>query len=224
MFSCSEDENKQEELSEEQLQFIREYEYVTFNFSPTSFGGSINEKWVGEIPIFLDGNITQEYEGIIQGELSRLNNYFTDGSELVLVGSMEQAQIHLYLGSEEDIQGLWPDMYPFISAGQFQGYALYNSGAGQIVNGRIWVKNSGMPIFRHELGHILGFGHASNRYCDNSGLEARSYMCSSLAQEYSSFDRAMIKTLYHPDIQPGLTFEALRPQVERLLLSGEIQF
>ena len=79
-----------------------------------------------------------------------------------------------------------------------------------------------MPIFRHELGHILGFGHASDSYCDNDVPEERSYMCSSLAQEYSSIDKAMFKTLYHPDILPGVTFDVLRPSIENLLLSGEI--
>lgn len=221
--SCSEDDNPPRELTEEQLLFIEEYEYVTFNFSPTSSGGSVNEKWIGEVSLFLDGDITSEYGQIINQEIAELNTYFTDGTSISLVDSLLDADVHLYLGNEEDIQNLWADMYPLISAGQFQGYALYNGGGGQIVNGRIWVKNMGMPIFRHELGHILGFGHASDTYCDNDGPEERSYMCSSLAQEYSSFDRAMFRMLYHPDILPGITFEQLRPEVERLLLSDEIR-
>jgi hypothetical protein len=224
LVSCSEDSPTIDELTEEQLLFIEEYEYVTFNFSPTSSGGSLNEKWIEEVPIFLDGAITPEYRQMVAQEISELNEYITDGTELILVDALSEADVHLYLGDEEDIQGLWADMYSLISAGQFQGYAIYRRGGGaQIVNGRIWVKNSGMPIFRHELGHILGFGHASETYCDNDGPEVRSYMCSSLAKEYSSFDEAMIKMLYHPDILPGLTFDELRPEVERLLLNGEIE-
>lgn len=227
IISCSEDndDNKAPEtLSAEQLEFIEEYEYVTFNFSPTSSGGSVNEKWIGEVPIFLDGNISGAYRQIVMDELSELNGYFTDGANLVLADNLEDALVHLYLGNEDEIENLWPDMYSLISAGQFQGYALYGAGSGQILNGRIWVKNDGMPIFRHELGHILGFGHASDPYCDNDGPEERSYMCSSLAQEYSIFDRAMIRTLYHSDILPGVPFGALRPEIENLLLSGEISF
>lgn len=216
--------NPVDELTEEQLAFIEEYEYVTFNFSPTSFGGSVNEKWIGEVPIFLDGTIDEGYRQDVTREIAELNTLITDGTQLTLVNNLSEADIHVYLGDEADIQSLWGDMYSFISSGQFQGYALYNGGGGQIVNGRIWVKNSGMPIFRHELGHILGFGHASDTYCDNDGPEARSYMCSSLSQQYSSFDRAMIQMLYHPDILPGLTFEQLSPEVERLLLRGEIEF
>ena len=81
----------------------------------------------------------------------------TDGSMLRLVNSVEASKIHLFLGNEDEIAGLWPDMYTLVSGGQFQGYALYNAGAGQILQGRIWVKNSGRPIFRHELGHILKY-------------------------------------------------------------------
>lgn len=220
--SCSETSNTPKELTSEQLEFIDEYEYVTFNFSPTSFGGSVNEKWIGEVPIFLDGNITEAYRQSIGQEISRLNGYITDGTRLVLVNNLNDAKVHLYLGVESEIQGLWADMYPLISGGQFQGYALFNAGSGQILSGRIWVKNDGMPIFRHELGHILGFGHASTPYCSGSG-PLRSYMCSSLAQEYSAFDQAMFKVLYHPDILPGLTFNLLRPDIEDLLLNGEIK-
>jgi len=149
---------------------------VTFNFSPTSFEGSVNEKWIGEVPIFLDGAINEGYRQDVTREIAELNKLITDGTQLTLVNDLSEADIHLYLSDEADIQGLWGDMYSFISSGQFQGYALYNGGGVQIVNGRIWVKNPGMPIFRHELGHILGFGHASDAYCDNDGPEARSYM------------------------------------------------
>ena len=223
LFSCSEDKKEPEALTAEEEAFITEYEYVTFNFSPTSFGGLVNEKWIGDIPIFLDGAITEAYIERINQELQLLNDHMTDGSMLRLVNSVEASKIHLFLGNEDEIAGLWPDMYTLVSGGQFQGYALYNAGAGQILQGRIWVKNSGRPIFRHELGHILGFGHASDDYCNNSGSQERSYMCSSLAEDYSNFDAAMIQMLYHPEVLPGLTFEALRPTVEALLRSGEIQ-
>ena len=142
IISCSENEDNDmsETLSEEQLGFIEEYEYVTFNFSPTSSGGTVNEKWIGEVPIFLDGTISGAYRQIVLDELTELNEYLTDGANLVLADSLEEARVHLFLGNEDEIQNLWPDMYSLISTGQFQGYALFGAGSGQILNGRIWVK------------------------------------------------------------------------------------
>lgn len=225
LISCSKDSDNDasEELSAQQLLFIEEYEYVTFNFSPTSSGGNLNEKWIGNVKLFLDGTIDSDYRNAVEAQLGILNDYFTDGTVLSLAATQQEAaQIHLYLGPPNEIENLWPDMFNLISGQSFTGYALYNSGSSQIINGRIWVQNTGMPIFTHELGHILGFGHASSNYCsDTSGAE-RSFMCSSLSNAYSDFDKAMIKMLYHPDVLPGLSFEQLRPTVEQLLLSSEI--
>ena len=131
----------------------------------------------------------------------------------------------MVLGEKEAIEMLWPDMYSLINDGNFSGYALYNYNANyDIVSGRIWVNNAGMPIFTHELGHVLGFGHASTTYCGSNTGNNGSFMCSSLSNGFKNYDEAIIKTLYHPNIEVGRTFEELRPIVEALLLSDEITF
>lgn len=217
------DEQGQSQLTEEQLSFIEEYQYVTFNFSPTSFGGNLNEKWSGEVKIFLDGEADSGYQQSIENQISIINDYMNDGTTILVVNTLSESDVHLYLGPEEDIQSLWPDMFSAISQGTFQGYALYSSNSSSNINvGRIWVNNDGMPIFTHELGHILGAGHASDTYCGQNSGANRSFMCSSLSNQFSPFDIGIIKTLYHPDITVGKTFQQLQPIIEELLLSESI--
>lgn len=230
--ACSSDDNsgvpdvdtpEQNELTEFELQFIEEYQYVTFNLSPTSFGGSLNEKWNDEVKIFLDGNVSSDYQESVENQISVINDYMTDGTSILAVDTLAEANVHLYLGPAADIESLWPDMYSAISQGTFQGYALYSSNSSSNINGgRIWVNNDGVPIFSHELGHILGMGHASDPYCGQNSDPNRSFMCSSLSNQFSPFDIGIIKTLYHPEITVGKTFQQLRPNIEELLLSESI--
>ena len=212
-----------QELSAQQEAFIEEYEYVTFNFSPTSFGGDRNEKWSGVVQLSLEGTIADSYRQDIENQLEVWNDFITDGTRLELTDEVSNANIRLYLGQESEVESLWPDMYERISAGNFSGYALFNrDGDFNITVGRIWVKNTSIPLFDHELGHIMGLGHSSNSYCQQFNDPSRSFMCSGLAPRFSNFDAAMIKTLYHPDIEVGRTFSQLRPIVTALLLSEEI--
>ncbi|MEM8764580.1 MAG: hypothetical protein AAGD88_12250 [Bacteroidota bacterium] len=212
-----------QELSPQQEAFIEEYEYVTFNFSPTSFGGDRNEKWSGVVRLSLEGTIADSYRQGVENQLEVWNNFITDGTRLELTDEVANANIRLYLGQESEIESIWPDMYDLISAGNFSGYALFNrDGNFNITIGRIWVKNTSIPLFDHELGHIMGLGHASGTYCQQFNDPSRSFMCSGLAPEFSSFDAAMIETLYHPDIEVGRTFSQLRPIIRALLLSETI--
>ncbi|MEX0275514.1 MAG: hypothetical protein AB3N16_14160 [Flavobacteriaceae bacterium] len=114
-------------------------------------------------------------------------------------------------------------MYQRIANANFHGYALYTSSGGYVMrNGRIWVRNDGMPIFRHELRHVLGLGHASDSYCGANTDANRSYMCSGLANVYSKFDKGILRTLYHPQIGAGKTFDELRSVITELLLKDSI--
>ncbi|MGB3149192.1 MAG: hypothetical protein WBB27_00905 [Maribacter sp.] len=225
--SCSKDsENpvfKEDVLTVEEELFLEEYEYVTFKLDPNSSGAPLSEKWEVDIKIFLDGEISPEYRAEVGAAILNYNEFFKNGISCVLVDTVSESNVRLVLGEKEAVEMLWPDMYGIIDEGNFIGYALYNyNGNYNIINGRIWVSNTGIPIFTHELGHVLGLGHASSTFCDSNTTDTKSFMCSSLSNGFSDFDKGILRTLYHPSVEVGKSFQGLRPVIEDLLLSNKI--
>lgn len=209
-------------LTNLQKDFVQEYQYVTFNLSPTSFGATRNEKWVGETKLFLDGDISEAYRNEVVVAIGELNDLFTDGFELVLTDDVEESDIHVYRGPLSEIRDLFPNLYESASSGIFGGYAqFYGNFDYSISNAEFWVaENTGMPLFIHELGHVIGLGHSSDDYCGN--ISERSVMCSGPAPELSTFDTGILKILYAPEIEIGKTFLDLKPTVEQMVLDGFI--
>jgi hypothetical protein len=225
--ACSKDSNTDEKKAEEmvlttlELEFLEEFEYVAYKLDPDSSGAPLSERWQMELNIFLDGDFSQDYLNEVTNELKEINKLFGNGVSCKLVTTLEDSNVHLIYGSSQVIENKWVDMYNLIRDRSFSGYALYNFDADyHIFTGRIWISTPNMSLFRHELGHILGFGHSS---AENCGRESRSFMCSGLSENFITFDRAIVKTLYRPEIKVGKTFQELKPIIEKLLLTDIIK-
>lgn len=210
-------------LTTSELEFLSEYEYITFNLSPTSFGASRNEKWETDIKLFLQGGVSDTYRAEVASALVIFTDFFSPSLKCSLVDTQEESNVHLIFGEKDAIENVWPDMFNQIGAINFEGYALYDSASGyKINNGRIWVENESIPLFKHELCHVIGLGHASADYCDGNFDSNKSLMCSFLSDDFSIFDKAIIQTLYKPEIQAGKFFSELKPVIEELLLTDAI--
>ncbi|MEO1485330.1 MAG: hypothetical protein AAFU57_06265 [Bacteroidota bacterium] len=212
-------------LTLEQKQFIAEFEYKVYGRETLSEGG-LTAKLKGGIRIFLDGTFNQTFSENVSRELDVLNTFMTDGTSLVLAETLEDADIHLFVGTLEELEVLWNDIFVIVQRNNFGGYASTNFDLNDlsISGGRIYMINQSTSLLIHEIGHILGLGHSSAGFCQNNSNASLSFMCpAALRQTYSKFDSGIIRTLYHPDIPIGEPFETVEPIVRGLLQSEVIK-
>ncbi len=198
-----------------QKDFIEEYLYVIYDMSyKKDDENNLSKKWKGEVKLFLVGNITDDYKKIVKERLNKFNSFMTDGTALSLVDSKEESNIHLILGDKSSIKDVWEDMFKIIEKSEHNGFSMWAGMNNYITEGRIWVSSSDKGLFMHELGHILGFGHASDVYCGEDDKE-RSFMCQvSAPSKFNSFDIEIIKALYHSDSKVGIRKSEMKKLIE----------
>ncbi|TVZ16100.1 Ig-like domain-containing protein [Maribacter sp. MAR_2009_72] len=209
-------------LTNFQKSFVNEYIYLTYKLSPTASGGNLSEKWQGAVQLYIEGDLPSDYAATVENYLDEFRALMTDGTTIELVATPEESNVHLIMGPTSAVVTIWPDMYDLISDGNFGGYALYNTDSDyQIYKGRIWMRGPDEGLFKHEFGHIIGLGHTSDQYCDT---EATSVMCSGPADQFSTFDQEIIKTLYRSETPVGLDQNAMRSLLTDYLIQGDIVF
>lgn len=207
-------------LSPLQQSFLDEYIHVSYNLA---VGRSLSEKWKGEIRIFLDGNITSNYQQMVKASLEEFNSYFTDGTTIKLVNTLESSNVHLIMGPKSSVQSIWPDMFDIINNNGFIGYALYDRTINQhISEGRIWVDLPSRGLFMHEVGHIIGLGHASKPYCDSDNPSVMCPETASTASGFNPFDQEIIKALYHPGTPVSIRQNEMRTLITEYIIENSI--
>jgi hypothetical protein len=200
------DINEYDLLSDEQQETIAYYQYLTLWQAPTGSPIENSSRWMEPMKLYLDGQITVQFKADVESILEEYNVIFESSDfNISLVETLEESNAHLFFGETGDIEGLWADMFEIIDGKTFAGYAITSNNNSVLSNTRMWVSNPIPVLFKHEMGHALGFGHSEK--CDTED----SFMCSSIDADHNflEIEKEILSYAYANDMAAGLTAQEI---------------
>jgi len=203
-------------LTEEQKQLVAYFQFLTLWKGPNNTPVDFNQKWGSPMKMYLDGSISTDFNTTVQSVIAQFNTLTSTGDfDISLVNNLQEANAHVFFGAKSEVEAIWPDMYDIIKDASFDGYASTPSENGFLLSTRIWVSSDYEVLFKHELGHALGFGH-SNR-CDTE----KSFLCSTIEIDNNilSIEEDVIRYLYHSDMGVGLSESEIETILANMLLN-----
>lgn len=195
-------------LSTEQQELISYFQYLTLWKAPTHGAPlEFSSRWKTPVRLFLDGNLNNEFRTNVDASIAEYNEIFANSDfNIELVETLAEANTHLFYGEMSEVENLWPDMFEVINGGSYSGYAITSNNTSILNDARMWISNSAEVLFKHELGHVLGFGHSDK--CDSE----KSFLCSSIAldHDFLEIEKSIIEYAYDNDFSEGLNEEEIQ--------------
>ncbi|WP_234568203.1 DUF2927 domain-containing protein [Rhodohalobacter sp. 614A] len=192
-------------LSEDQENVIQYFKDVALGFE---FGNAleITRKWNEDILIFVDGEENQMLRDELDTVVSELNNLLAlDDIEIsTTTDSTTHFNYYLFLGPGEEYAQIEPNAQGYVES-NFGLFFVNMNAANQIVSGTMYVDtNRPAPmnqrhLLREELTQSLGMAKDSDKYSDS--IFNSSYSVD--VTEFSEYDEAVIRLLYHPSMKAG---------------------
>lgn len=191
--------------------------YLALGQDATSGTMTTARRWIQPFRLYLFGSISSTFITSVQEAANTFNTLSTATNfEMELVDNSGGSNVELFRGTKAELQSVWPDIYDIVQGSSFTGYAIYSFGNNNDIDGgRIWMENDGSGLLKHELGHVLGWGHS-----DKCGSEERSIMCPSAGSDFIPIDREAFRYYYHADVPTGLNESALRATLEQVFIDG----
>ncbi len=196
------DIDEYELLTTEQKEIISYYQYLTLWQAPTNSPLENSSRWMAPMKLYLDGQITAQFRADVETVLEEYNEIFENSDfSISLVENLEESNAHLFFGETSDIENLWADMFEIIDGQSYAGYAMTENNSSILSDTRMWVSNPIPVLFKHEMGHALGFGHSEK--CDTEN----SFMCSSIDADHDflEMEKTIISYAYDNEMEAGLT-------------------
>ncbi len=203
-------------LTADQKELISYFQYLTLWKGPHVTEVDENRKWTTPMILHLDGTITDEYRATVESVISQYNALFTEGDfRITLTEDADDANASLLFGAKKTVADVWPDIYDIIKKGNYDGYAKTTSENSIMTYTRIWISNPIGALFKHEMGHALGFGHSN--HCEGK----KSMMCSTVSANSAilPIEAGVIKYQYHRDLPPGLSEKEIEEVLANLILN-----
>ncbi len=157
-------------------------------------------KWSGDIRIQYFGNPTSEDLATLQSVIRELNELTQGSINLQLVSS--NPNLTMYFVPESQFKRYEPGYVP-VNYGFFM--TRWDSN-GEIRNANVLITSQNVTqrershLIREELTQSLGLMRDSYKY-----PESMFYQPWTDVTQYAEIDRALIRMLYNPNIQPGMT-------------------
>lgn len=194
-------------LNDSQKEIINYFNYLTLWQSPTHTALENSSRWVAPMNIYFDGGFNAESRTIIENVIEEYNTLFINSDfNITIVDTIADANVHLYLGEVQELEQLWADMYEIVNGKTFSGYAMTVNNNSVLSESRIWISSSTSILFKHELGHALGFGHSDKCESENS------FMCSNISTDHDflEMEKKIIPMAYDNEMLAGLTAEEIK--------------
>lgn len=205
--SCSDSSSGPGEtgLSEDQQNVIEYFKEVSLGFE---FGNApeITRKWNQDILIYVDGEQNQMLRDELNKVVAELNNLMIQENIKISItaDSTDQVNYYVFFGPGDEYAELEPSARGYVES-NFGLFFVNMNAANQIIRGTMYVdtnrpapKNQ-LHLLREELTQSLGMPKDSNKYSDS--IFNSSYAVD--VTEYSEYDEAVIKLLYHPSMKAG---------------------
>ena len=205
-------------LTEYQKEVIDYFQYLTLWQSPTHSALDRNSKWQTPMKLYLDGSYTNAYKTNIEAVIEEYNELFINSDfSISLVETQADSNAHLFFGQTADLENLWADMFEIVDGKTYSGYAISSNIDSELGASRIWVSSELSILFKHELGHSLGFGHSNKCTTDNS------FMCSSISpnHDFLEIEKEVIRYAYATDMPVGMTSEEIRSYLANRMVMEE---
>lgn len=204
-------------LTEDQAELVDYFQYLTLWQGPYVKEVEVNRRWNEPMLLYLDGTISKEFKATVEKVIAEYNELFEDGDfSISLTDDSEAANSHLFFGTKQEVESVWPDMYNIIKKGNYDGYAMTPSQNAVLISTRIWISNPIESLFKHEVGHTLGLGHSNQ-------CEEKSIMCSQVGakSDFSQEEASVIRYLYHNEFSAGLSATDIEKKLANLIVNEE---
>jgi hypothetical protein len=220
LWSCSDDNEDPNKLTAYDESVIELFTQIALGFE---YGGAteITRKWTNEMKIYVGGQKTSELMNELSDIVTEINALATDGFSVSIVTDTLQSNYYIFFGSGTDYAEKFPSSSSLVTD-NWGLFSVYWDAAEQIYRGHMYVDvvranpAEEKHLLREELTQSLGLAKDTNSdlYL-NSIFQAKW----TTTTEYADIDKDLIRLLYHPDMQIGLSEAQASDLVRQILLS-----